>query len=229
MIAGYILLTLGLLGAGEEAPEKPSAAKPASSDKEVARDKDKESAELVLALAKRYEFFADAKQKTKFELQPKPVLTYANPIRGEVYGDVFVWTHDGRPEVIGAVFDFRSEDKFDSELHTLARGGVSGWREGREFWHPERPGVQFAKLPDGPEPATTAAGRLRQMREIARQFTVERDHPEQGKGEMRLLTQPLYRYESREAKVLDGALFVFAEGTDPETFLLLEATGGERR
>ena len=167
-------------------------------------------------------------KKTKFELQPKPVLRYANPIRGDVYGGVFVWTHDSRPEVIGAIFDFRSEDKFDSELHTLARGGISGWREGREFWHPDRPGVRFAKLPEGPAPATTAAGRLRQMREIARQFTVERDHPEQGKGEMRLLTQPLYRYESREAKVLDGALFVFAEGTDPEAFLLLEAAGGER-
>jgi hypothetical protein len=45
---------------------------------------------------------------------------------------------------------------------------------------------------------------------------------------MRLLTQPLYRYQSPESKALDGALFVFAEGTDPETFLLLEATGGER-
>jgi hypothetical protein len=57
---------------------------------------------------------------------------------------------------------------------------------------------------------------------------VERDHPEQGKGEMRLLTQPLHRYKSPKAKVMDGALFVFTEGTDPETYLLLEAAEADR-
>jgi hypothetical protein len=217
MIANDLLLTAALLVARGAEPEKPSSADT------VVRDKDKESVERVLALAKKYEFFGDARQKTRFVLRAKPVLTYANPIRGEVYGNVFVWTYDGRPEVIGAIFDFRNEDKFDSELHTLARDAVSGWREGRQFWSPERAGARFATLPDGPEPAISAAARLRQMRDLAKQFIVERDHPEQGKGEMRLLTQPLYRYESPQAKVLDGALFVFAEGTDPEAFLLLEA------
>ena len=58
--------------------------------------------------AGRFEFFATADMKTKFERQPKPVLKYTNPVRGEVYGNVFVWTHQGRPEVIAAVFDYRS-------------------------------------------------------------------------------------------------------------------------
>ena len=66
---------------------------------------------------------------------------------------------------------------------------------------------------------------------MSRDFTVERDHPEQGKGEMRLLAQPIYRYQlsgSPDSPTLDGAIFVFVEGTDPEAYLLLEATGTER-
>lgn len=38
-----------------------------------------------------------------------------------------------------------------------------------------------------------------------------------------MLPQPLYRYESRRSDILDGAVFAFVQGTDPESLLLLEA------
>ena len=43
--------------------------------------------------------------------------------------------------------------------------------------------------------------------------------------ELRLLPQPLYRYESTDPDVLDGAVFAFvtSAGTDPEALLVLEA------
>jgi hypothetical protein len=40
---------------------------------------------------------------------------------------------------------------------------------------------------------------------------------------MRLLAQPLYRYEDTQGDLIDGGLFVFVLGTDPEVFLLIEA------
>jgi hypothetical protein len=45
------------------------------------------------------------------------------------------------------------------------------------------------------------------------------------KGEtqtLRLLSQPIARYESKKYGVVDGGLFTFVEATDPEAFLLLE-------
>ena len=51
--------------------------------------------------------------------------------------------------------------------------------------------------------------------------------------ELRLLPQPLYRYESTDPDVLDGAVFAFvtSAGTDPEVILMVEARkpsgGGE--
>jgi hypothetical protein len=197
----------------------------APADEKAAETPD--SARRVLELARQYEFFADRERKTKFELQPKPVLTYSNPVRGDVHGSVFVWTRHARPEVVGAFFDFRSENKLDSELHTLATAGIVGWREGREFWNPAKAGVRFEPVPRAAAPAAAPAARLRQMRELAADFTVERDHPEQGKGAMRLLPQPIYRYASPETKIVDGAMFVFVEGTDPEAYLLIEARGGD--
>jgi hypothetical protein len=129
--------------------------------------------------------------------------------------------------VLAAIFDFRSEDKFDTELHVLARPDVHAFRDGRLFLNPRQAGIAFRPLLSERMPDKTATGRTRQMRELARAFSVHRKHPEQGEGEMRLLGQPLYRYASPSAKVLDGALFAFVEATDPEAFLLLEAVEGE--
>src|SRR5262245_37888435 len=210
---------LAVLVAMSAAPDVP----PADEDAGVS----KESARRVLELARRYEFFADRERKTKFELQPKSLLTYSNPVRGDVHGSVFVWTRDSRPEVVGAFFDFRSENKLDSELHTLATAGIVGWRDDREFWNPKEAGAKFESVPQAYAPAATPVARLRQMRQLGGDFTVERDHPEQGKGFMRFLPQPIYRYASPEANVVDGAMFVFVEGTDPEAFLLIEARGGD--
>ncbi len=185
------------------------------------------SAQRIAELADKYEFFTDATKSAKLERQPKPVLKYTNAIRGDVFGNVFVWTHLGRPEAIGAIFDFRSEDKLDTELHTLSRPTIVAARDGQTFWKPSKPGVTFEVLPGAQPPATTATGRAKQMRDFANDFEVERIHPEQGKESLRLLPQPIYRYSSPKQDIVDGAIFVFVEGTDPETFLLLEATSGE--
>ena len=191
---------------------------------------DPQSAKLVGELAARYDFFADADRKVKFDRHEKPLLKYTNPLQGDVYGHVYVWTHRGRPEVIGAIFDHRTQGTAYSELHTLARAGVVGCRDGREFWKPSNAGVTFRAVPGAPAPAATDTARLLQMRELGRGFSVERDHPADGKQAMRMMPHPIFRYASAEANVLDGAVFVFVDDTtDPEAYLLLEASGADRK
>ncbi|HEV3005878.1 MAG TPA: hypothetical protein VGX78_15535, partial [Pirellulales bacterium] len=43
--------------------------------------------------------------------------------------------------------------------------------------------------------------------------------------ELRLLPRPLYRYQTQRTDLIDGALFAFVQGTDPEVVLVLEAVG----
>jgi hypothetical protein len=194
-----------------------------------AEDGDRESAARVAELARRYEFFADPDRKAKFERHSMPLLKYTNPVEGSVYGEVLVWTYQGRPEVIAAVFDHRSQGTLYTELHTLARPGVVGCRDGKEFLRPANAGVTFRAVPGAPAPAGTAPERLRQMRELSRGFSVEREHPQHGKEEMRMMARPILRYDSPKAGVLDGTIFVFVDATtDPEAYLLLEASGGDR-
>jgi hypothetical protein len=64
------------------------------------------------------------------------------------------------------------------------------------------------------------------MRALAGEFTVEIiDTRNFSKGEdqrPRLLPKPLYRYDAQQTKTLDGALYAFVLGTDPELLVLLE-------
>ena len=36
------------------------------------------------------------------ELKPEPILKWSNPVVGSIYGDVFIWTENGRPEAVAA-------------------------------------------------------------------------------------------------------------------------------
>lgn len=76
---------------------------------------------------------------------------------------------------------------------------------------------------DAPIPAATAAGRLAQMRRLSEQFSIRMEPMDEQPTQLRLLPQPIYRYEDNAAGVVDGAVFSFAEGTDPEALLMLEA------
>ncbi len=64
------------------------------------------------------------------------------------------------------------------------------------------------------------------MRDLARHFSSQ-VRRENSKWEMRLLTQPIYRYEISDEKstIVDGAVFAFlwTAGTDPEVLVAIEA------
>jgi hypothetical protein len=62
------------------------------------------------------------------------------------------------------------------------------------------------------------------MRTFLRQkFSAQITKDGSSEVELRVLPQPLYRYETLPPNVLDGAMFGFALGTDPEVLVLLEA------
>jgi hypothetical protein len=87
--------------------------------------------------------------------------------------------------------------------------------------------VKFQPIPDAPAPAATPAGRLRQLRAMAADFSATKTDRKSISRQLRLLTQPIYRYESPD-HTETGALFAFVEGTDPEVFLLVETRTGDK-
>jgi hypothetical protein len=61
-----------------------------------------------------------------------------------------------------------------------------------------------------------------QMKQFVRRFSAHEFYTS-GRVEMRLLPAAVHRYEDRQSGLIDGAIFVIAEGTHPEATLFLEA------
>src|SRR5262245_32324929 len=58
-----------------------------------------------------YGMFLDAGHKQAAELNTKPIFNWTNLVGEHTqYGHLFVWTHQGRPAVIGTIFSTRASD-----------------------------------------------------------------------------------------------------------------------
>jgi hypothetical protein len=101
------------------------------------------------------------------------------------------------------------------------------------LWRPEQTQVKPEKLANAPAPESQNAVRLRQLKEQARRFTAhEYWDPDNSRFELRLLVQPIYRYQDEKRQILDAAIFVMAYDNNPQILLLLEIGGqpaGEAR
>ncbi len=169
-----------------------------------------------------YELYSDD-QSTQ-PMTPRVVMRWANNARGSEDGMTVLYLSAGRPEAVCCAFPWNKflQHNFDS----MSRGTLLAKRDGVVVWRPEKPGVQFKPIPEAPIPAETAAGRLRQMKTLVSQFssTMLGWRSDSSDRELlRLLPQPLYRYAGERQDLLDGSVFAFVQGTDPETLLLLEA------
>jgi hypothetical protein len=61
------------------------------------------------------------------------------------------------------------------------------------------------------------------MKDLARRFKCRLTELDRKFEELRFLPRPLYRYKTERKDLIDGALFAFVQGTDPEVILVLEA------
>ena len=152
-----------------------------------------------------------------------PCLRWTDPVTGSADGVIAVYAHDGgRPDAV-AQFFFNSSKKWILEFTIIPDADVTILRSGREHWKPSEYVCKFADLPGSPVPADKPALRLAQMRAIAADFAmVDYIGAQEEKVDLRLLRQPAYRY-AEEGKIADGAMFIFAHGTNPECCVLLEA------
>jgi hypothetical protein len=178
-----------------------------------------EAREAIVRIARGYKLFLGPDRRP-LEMQQEPVLRWPNPTRETPEGATFIWTLDGRPEAIACIW---RHGVLSHAFHSLSASKLIAEHGDQTIWNPAKPGISFQEFPKAPEPADTAVKRLSQMKELARRFSC-RIGAEEAKGEeLRLLPRPLYRYKTDRPDLFDGALFAFAQGTDPEVILIIEA------
>ncbi len=190
-----------------------------------------EVSNLAKNVRRKCDFLADLPSGTKLVPHPEPVLRWSNPTAGRVFGNVCVWSKNGRPLVVACIYQSPNWSA-TLEVCSLSDGKLVGQVGAHQFWMPDVPGLNRQPLRAADKPADSAAVRLVQMRRLAGEFAA---HLEDTRGtdrvvprQLRMLTQPIFRYPppstvNSQADYVDGALFAFVEGTDPEVLLVLEA------
>ncbi|QDV46333.1 hypothetical protein Enr13x_62420 [Stieleria neptunia] len=215
---GLWVLVLAVCTTGPVKAENPN------SDASGTEDRVADALQITTDAARQYDFQVAGTPPRSLRLHDESILKWSNPIAGEVYGNVFLWTDQGRPQVIGSIFQWYSPMTHGShEFHSLASEPLTGARDGTLVWKSPGAGIRWQPVPDSTPPAESAAVRLRQARAISRAVQIEKTDRAGVSRRLRLLAQPLFRYSDASSNVRDGMLFVFVQGTDPEVFLMVEA------
>ena len=213
-----MLLLLLLPGVGEI----PLLAQPGDKSKDRERSvRMEQMRELVGAVAV---YAISKKDRVPVRLVEAPLMRYSDMSRGRLDGTMWVWGRTGRPAVIMELWtQVDDRGNWFHVIRSLSTGLVTAEIGGGLRWSPRRPGLELKPLPGAPAPATKKAARLRQMKELARRFSAHQFwDPNNQRSQLRLLPQPIHRYEDPEAGLRDGTLFTFVHGTDTEIVLLIE-------
>ena len=207
-------------GTPQSTPNQASPKKP-----EVIRDRFAE-------LAERISIAPTGRSQAAFTRHPQPALSWSNPERRTPAGAMFLWTAAGRPQVALCLYP-DGEQVIDLEFQSLSEQALTADSDNQLLWQPNEPGVRWQPIDKASRPARSAFLRMRQMRVLARQFSAKLVPPNKNPIELRLLDTPVYRYQLDEPNarkssrpddvLIDGAVFTFVQGTDPEVLLLMEA------
>lgn len=203
-------------------------------DRSVTAEQNKEwsdqAARLALAEAKAYDVRLGMEDGPRLDLVEQPALKWSNNLEATVHGSVLVWTSDGRPQAIACMYKFFTTKKeFSAEFHSLAAGPLTVLKGGQVVWQPAEAGIEFKPLTGIATPAKTAPARLVQMRSIARDFTADVTIWSGTNHNLRLMPQPLLRYDQGSGELIDGAIFAYARATDPDVLLVVEARAAEAK
>jgi hypothetical protein len=186
-------------------------------------------------------------RRVPVEIRPEPLQRWSDPTREFGDASLWVWGTTGRPIAALAVelysADRTKSERWAHEFVSLSTGPVEVERverteyhlttnapriEGTLRWAPKGPGIAFVEIPGAPAPAAVEVDRLRQLKALASRFSAREFYDRTRQTYvLRLLPHPVLRYADPNNNLVDGAVFLFAHGTNPEVILLIEAQGGE--
>ncbi|APW59160.1 hypothetical protein [Paludisphaera borealis] len=186
-------------------------------------------------------------EKQPIKLRGEPLLRFSDPARRASDASLWAFGETGRPLAVVALelypvtesgapvsswaFEFISltTDPLEFEAGVGAdpdnAAKFAKLLNGDLHWAPRKAAATFQELPGGPTPDKKPLGRLRQLRSIADRFACTEQHDSNETVVLRLMPHPIARYADEKNDLVDGAIFVFATGTNPEAMLLIEARG----
>jgi hypothetical protein len=155
----------------------------------------------------------------------EPALYYGDPTRNNSNGSVWIWGDSGRPVSIMELYQPSNRpDDWVYVINNLSGGKIRANRKEQPWWRENDSAVEWNSLGEADAVASAKPQRLLQLKALARRFKAhEFWDPNNSRFELRQLSQALHRYADEEHGLIDGGVFAFSNGTNPEVILLLEA------
>ena len=154
-------------------------------------------------------------------LRAEPSLLYADNTRGLMDSSLWVWEHQGQAVGVTAV-EWNPQDGGEGlwtfEFASLTPAALK-FALPQGNWTMDSNVAIPRSIPMAPPVAASRAQRQLQMKQMAERFTAIELHRMQGRIELRRLSAPIFR--QAEVTPGDGAIFVFANGTNPEVLLMI--------
>lgn len=157
------------------------------------------------------------KRETVAELRLTPLLLYADNARDVTNSSLWLWERAGQAVGVTALEwhpTGENRGRWTFEFATLCADRIRITLPSAT-WTTDP--TRAAQIANAPAVAETRPQRLLQMKQLAERFTVVEQHPAEGRVQLRRLTAPVYTQPDDG----DSALFVFANGTNPEVALLI--------
>jgi hypothetical protein len=179
-------------------------------------------------IAERFKVQAgEGDERKKVPLIEAPILRFNDPAREFHDATLWAWGQTGRPLCLLAIEQYGDRSWF--EFIALSSQRLTAEAETLR-WAPGASSIELKPFPDAPPPSDKAPQRLVQMKELLGQLTAYEVGRTGSRYELRLMPRPLHRYHDDKAEVvneaiLDGAIFAFAYGTNPELLAVIEARG----
>lgn len=183
--------------------------------------------ERMLHFAQSFQVFeVKDDQPVPARLINRPVLAYRDDTRKQHDSTLWIFGTDGRPSAMISIENYPQRPKSEEwlfEVASLSAGLISVERSPELKWQSRQPGLMFRELADAPAPAEKPSARLAQMRQLRLRFAAHEREGTNGRVELQALSAPLYRYQDEKLGIVDGAMFAFANGTNPEVLWIIEA------
>jgi hypothetical protein len=155
----------------------------------------------------------------------QPLLLYTDDTRYNDRGSLWAWCDKGRPLALFEMFQ-RPDNR---AIWTVGITNTSGRRLrasrlGAPWWLENDSALTFKDIPSAPPVGADPTVRQRQVKLLAQKFTAyEIYNPNNTRYDLRRLERPLYTYRDASGGIVEGGLFCFANGTNPEIMLFIEA------
>jgi hypothetical protein len=222
MIATLSILSAALSAAAQEPPAKDAKAKP---EKEAGLSEEVKATRLAeekLVSRIEVETQTDDDKWTKVKRIEKPLLYFTEDTDIRWVGSLWAWGDQGRPVAVLELYQ-NNGGRWNFGIFNTSGGKVRASRDGNPWWSENQSDVIVTDIQRAPAPAAEAPQRQRQLKLLAQKFTGHEVRPNNSRFELRRLERPVQTYRDADHGLLEGGLFIFAYGTNPELLLFVEA------